>query len=131
MVMSNTPLLSRAAALHIHRAALFVQDAWTGLERIHPREGDRARRLWLCHLLLHWPVRAALLGLIVLTFFEPPAWMASVGPVALNATLYPVSGLPLLPPAWTVSVEAALLAVLVVVNAQPHVNKVCRACYGI
>ena len=25
----------------------------------------------------------------------------------------------------------ALLAVLVVVNAQPHVNKVCRACYGI
>ena len=46
--------------LAVRRAALHIQDAWTGLERVHPREGSRVRKLWLVHLALHWPVRGAL-----------------------------------------------------------------------
>ena len=55
-----------------------------------------------------------LLGLITLTFVERPAWMFDAGPAASNATLYPVSGLPVLSRATDASLEILCLAVLVV-----------------
>jgi hypothetical protein len=116
MVVSLSPLLdtSTDAQVHIRKAALHVQDAWSGNERIHPREGLLTRLLWLVHLSLHWPLQLALVGLITLTFFEAPAWVYAVGPAALDPSLYPVSGLPLLPRPATVGIEGVLLAVLVV-----------------
>ena len=106
------PLLAGAAVAHVQKAALHVQDAWNGTERIHPREGRAERRLWLVHLALHWPVRLSLLALVLLAFFEAPAWTVEVGPAAFNSTLYPVSGLPLLSPLVAAGSELLLLAVI-------------------
>ena len=124
MPASGSPLLpptaapadihQRIAQQHVQKAALFVQDAWSGLERVHPQQGRWYRSMWLVHLALHWPVKLSVLLLIGLTFLEAPAWTAAAGPDAFNTTLYPNFGLPLLPPAADAPIELLLLAILVV-----------------
>lgn len=107
-------LLGKQQQVAVRRAALHIQDAWSGMERVHPREGNWVRRIWLLHLALYWPVQIALLLLLLLGFFEEPAWLAGRGSAAYNVTLYPVSGIPMLPSAASYGIEAPLLAVLCV-----------------
>ena len=99
----------------IHRAALHIQDAFDGTERIHPREGRTLRRLWLVHLALHLPCRLALAGLILLSFLEQPPWVSDRRQDAHSFDLeahYPNFGVLMLPVATSLAVEAVLLCTL-------------------
>lgn len=100
----------------VQRAALHIQDAFDGTEHVHPREGRALRRLWLVHLALIVPCRLALAGLVLLSFIEQPPWVLEARRHVPNAdieTHYPTFGLPMLPVATSLAVEAALLLMLV------------------
>jgi hypothetical protein len=94
----------------VQRAALHIQDAFDGTEHVHPREGRALRRLWLVHLALIVPCRLALAGLVLLSFIEQPPWVLEARRHVPNAdieTHYPTFGLPMLPVATSLAVEAA------------------------
>ena len=106
------PFLGKKLA--VQRAALHIQDAWSGMQRIHPREGPVVRQLWLLHLRLHFSVHLAIILLVALSFFEEPPWLSERAPQGYNTTLYPVSGLPMLKPLTVAAVQAPLLLTLAV-----------------
>ena len=94
----------------VSRAALYIQDALDGVERLHPREGRIARLAHVTQLALAYPKIVALLALVGLAFFETPVWAAGIVP--LSADDYPMSGLPLLCRWWGAGCEAACLVPL-------------------
>ena len=94
----------------VSRAALYIQDALDGVERLHPREGRIARSAHITQLALAYPKIVVLLVLVGLVFFETPVWAAGILP--LSADDYPMSGLPLLCRWWGAGCEAACLVPL-------------------
>ena len=111
--MSSSPLLEAWQKAAVQRAALHIQDAWSGRERIHPREGQWLRKCWLLHLGLFYPTKVAIWLLIALSLFERPSWVITrLGEQPINTTLYPTSELPMLPGVADFTVEMPLLLLL-------------------
>lgn len=91
MPMSVLPLTSDKP--NPNAAAHHIQDALDGVQRVHPRAGRRPRLAHLASLWIKLPVRATLLALVVLSFFERPAWCAGSSP---DPTQYLMSGIAVL-----------------------------------
>ena len=109
---ASDPLLGGECvpAERIRLAGLYIQDAFDNVER--PQPVDRQRNLWLMHLVMHRAVRCSVIGLLLLSFFEQPAWLATRPQADLS--YYPTFGLPVLPSPASFIVEATLLSVLLV-----------------
>ena len=105
-------------AANVPRAAMYIQDALDGVQRSHPSEGRTARVAHLAHLAMARPKMLALCVLVGLSFFETPTWTYGLdhpdGLDHLNASWYPMSGLPLLSFWWSLGLEIACLVPLLV-----------------
>lgn len=121
------PELSARSALQedgVSRAALYIQDALDGVERLHPREGRVARMAHITQLALFYPKLLALLVLVGLGFLETPTWAVGMPEQELRQTVacssapsgrcdaYPMSGLPLCGRFCSFGIETACLVPL-------------------
>jgi hypothetical protein len=85
----------------LDRACWHIQDAMSGVSRVHPQGGGAARLAYTAHVrLLPWlPYVAAVF--VAVTFFEPPQWCLAVqeqgGPALCDDPSYPSFDLPVLP----------------------------------
>ena len=61
----------------VHEACLYIQDALHHTTHSHPLKGETPRRLHLVHLAMKPFVYALLVSLVLLCFFEMPAWCAT------------------------------------------------------
>ena len=100
----------------LDRACWHIQDAMSGVSRVHPQGGGAARLAYTAHVrLLPWlPYIAAVY--VAITFFEPPQWCLAVqeqgGPDLCDDPSYPSFDLPVLPRRLNLAAELACLLAL-------------------
>jgi hypothetical protein len=100
----------------LDRACWHIQDAMSGVSRVHPQGGGAARLAYTAHVrLLPWlPYVAAVF--VAVTFFEPPQWCLAVqeqgGPALCDDPSYPSFDLPVLPRRLNLAAELACLLAL-------------------
>eukprot|EP00935_MAST-01C_sp_MAST-1C-sp1_P001596 g1596.t1 len=97
----------------IERAAFYIQDAFDGINRVHPLQTPFARRCYFAYLSVE-----PLLGhvpslLILLTFFEKPHWCYGEGEGRCGNPQYPTFSLPFFSRNAGLAVETVLLLLLV------------------
>ena len=121
----------------VHEAAMYIQDALAYTTHTHPRPGELARFLHLVQLYMQPLVKWALMALVLATFFELPAWCATDSDckaslqggrltgayysgypmIYTNDTdpiIFPLFGLPIMPPEFGSLIEMLILFVLLV-----------------
>ena len=92
-------------------ASHYIHDALTGMAHMHPLPTARRAHKWFlwCEPGLHF----ALLGQVLLCFFERPAWCATTeAPCISGEAIYPLFGLPMLSRWEALAVESFLLGLL-------------------
>ena len=100
----------------LDRACWHIQDAMSGVSRVHPQGGGAARLAYTAHVrLLPWlPYIAAVY--VAVTFFEPPQWCLAVqeqgGPDLCDDPSYPSFDLPVLPRRLNLAAELTCLLAL-------------------
>ena len=76
----------------VHEAALYIQDALVYSTHTHPRPGEAARTFHLVQLLMQPMVHWALRLLVLVAFFEMPAWCATDPPCAASLSYGRLTG---------------------------------------